>query len=387
MISFFRYFFNYILKSKTRQQLLLISVVGLVVSSMALFVLQAIMGGLQRNLIKRSKEVKGMAYAQIKHLDHNKQKKIFNELKGEFNFTPLIKLELLVKNEGFLAPAIIFGMHPEHIPSFLSKADQKGLILGSSLTQKIQGYRGDLINIISPAHVDSFLGDVPRQVSDDLSDIYYTDVEEANQFYIWTRSSLVQNLTRQKNFDSIYFFPKEGSSNYLAKIRYFAKENNLKLQTWEDKNSSLAWALRAESLVMLFLFISMSLLVGVAICSGYLIFLSRIKKDLASFWIMGMSKKKVLKLLSISMILTSFISILIGLGFGFALSLLIRKYAVYFMSDIFVDQHLPVYFSSFNIFSSFMIPFTIAFIFSMISLFLFIKEHKSFLPLVRSSSD
>ena len=64
-LQFFKYFLGFIFKTKTRQRLLLIAVVGLLISSFSLVVLQGVMGGLQNGLINRSKMALGHGYLDL----------------------------------------------------------------------------------------------------------------------------------------------------------------------------------------------------------------------------------------------------------------------------------------------------------------------------------
>ena len=74
--TLFKYFFFYIFKSKTRQKLLLLSIIGLVLSSFSLVIIQGVMGGLQKGLITKSKDVVGHGIIQLDNIQNKLQNQI-----------------------------------------------------------------------------------------------------------------------------------------------------------------------------------------------------------------------------------------------------------------------------------------------------------------------
>src|SRR5690606_9858362 len=106
---------------------------------------------------------------------------------------------------------------------------------------------------------DSLMGEVPRFVSDELSDYLYSELTEVDSFEVWVRLSMVQNLLRTEGINQIRLFgdiPPE----ILEKIENLKTEVPKKIVSWEKVNGALVWSLNLETKVMLFLFVSMSLL-------------------------------------------------------------------------------------------------------------------------------
>ena len=108
-IYFYKYFFGYIFKSKTRQRLLFIAVAGLFLSSFSLLVIQSIMGGLQSGLIARSKNVLGQGEMALGPEDNYEE--IFTTLRGEsLAFYPEYEIELMAKKGNFVSPVVLHGV-------------------------------------------------------------------------------------------------------------------------------------------------------------------------------------------------------------------------------------------------------------------------------------
>ncbi|MDA9793057.1 hypothetical protein N9B72_00595 [Bacteriovoracaceae bacterium] len=343
------------------------------------------MGGLQTGLIRRSKNIHGdfaLKYsggtveiqAILAWLDTNKIK-----------YYPEFEIEVILKHKSFVTPAIIRGIDfSKGTPKFLRGRDTKGLVLGADLGSKLNAYFESDIKIISPSHLDSMMGNFPRQVSARVSDFFISELIEVDSFQGWTRLSLVQNLVRERVPNYLRFFEGVAIEQIDGLLSTF--KDNLQLETWEKKNASLVKALRLETTVMLLLFISMTLLVSVSIISGYLIFFSKVKNDMLSFWILGLPKKNLFKLMRNFIFSIGFGTSLCGIMAGLVFLYLLSSFAPEFMPDVFVERKLPVNITVFGILSSFLIPFIVSVLFASIGLNYFKKENASFLKLIRGGS-
>lgn len=382
---FFRYFFGYILHAKTRQRLLFIAVVGLFISAFSLMVIQGIMGGLQKGLIGRSKSVHGHSIIQFSNPTSEDLHQLKEILRKEGTpFSSELEVEVMLKHRNLIAPAKIHGvdLSEDQIP-FLMDKDFNGLVMGSDLSGKLRVQIFDDLQIIAPGVTDSLMGEVPRFISEEVSDYIYTELMEVDEFEVWARLGLVQNLLRQRGINQIRIFD-EVPPEVKEKILAINTKESKRWLTWEDMNQALVWSLNLETKVMLFLFISMSLLVAIAITSGLLIFYSKIRRDLMSFWILGMGQRVLIKLCFKFTLILSAITCALGGIFGYGTLLLLEKFGHDLMPDIFIERQLPIRLDVTSVTLSLIIPFGISLIFSYFSFAHFRKENQSFVFIVRS---
>ncbi len=383
---FFNYFFHYVLKAKTRQRLLFIAVIGLFLSAFSLLVIQGIMGGLQKGLIARSKNVHGSHLIVFQEITAESLRDLKDVLRKEaVPFYSELEVEVMIKYKNFVAPAKLHGIDLEdERPSFLSEKDFTGLVMGSELASKIKAQFLDDVQVIAPGVTDTLMGEeVPRFISENLSDYLHSELSEVDDLEMWSRSTMVQNLLRKNGINQIRLFG-EIPQNVLDKISKIETTTPFRILSWEKMNESLVWSLNLETKVMLFLFISMSLLVAIAITSGLLIFYSKIIKDLMSFWILGMSQKKLVNLCFRFTLILSGITVIVGGIFGHITLKLLERFGHELMPDIFVERQLPVHLDFSHIVISLFIPFGISLIFSYFSFVNFRKENQSFVSIVRS---
>jgi lipoprotein-releasing system permease protein len=382
---FFSYFFKYIFFAKTRQRLLFIAIVGLFISAFSLLVIQGIMGGLQRGLIARSKAIHGSYLIQFETVTNESLEAIKDILRKEgVPFYAEIETEVMLKHRSYVAPAKFHGISlNDERPQFLQDKEFSGLVIGSELASKLRIQFLDEVQIIAPGVTDSLLGEVPRLVAENLSDQVYTELPEVDEFELWGRAAIVQNLLRMRGVNQLRIF-HELSPQLVHTIKNIHTEVPFRFLSWDDMNEALVWSLNLETKVMLFLFIAMSFLVAIAITSALLIFYSKIRRDLMSFWILGIPQKKLVQLCFNFVILLSAIICLLGSSAGYVTLKLLERYGHDLMPDIFIERQLPVALNFTHVSLSVFIPFGISVVFSYLSFLNFRKENQSFVAVVRS---
>ncbi|MCK5074033.1 MAG: ABC transporter permease [Bacteriovoracaceae bacterium] len=364
---------------------MLLAAFGLFISSFSLLVLQSTMGGLQHKLVKRSKRVMGNAILYLDNEDMKFARKVNGFLeKNSIKSVMEYEIELLLRNEKYPSPVVVHGIDENGpIPEFLKGVYLTDLVIGGDLAIKINLVdQGEKVRLISPSHVDSFMGDIPRTTSLFVDNIITTDVPEIDSFHTWTSLSVIQNLIRKIAVNRIRIYG-EVDFKKLKSSLYTLFGNGIEFKTWEEENNTLVWALRLETTVMVFLFVAMTGLVSLCITSGFMIFFGKIKNDMASLWIMGASKKRLERVAMLFINLLSAFTVLAGLFAGLVFLYLFDHYGIDVMPDIFIDRKIPVHITMKGIFISAAIPYAISIFFSMFSLNQF-KRQVDYLKHVRT---
>jgi lipoprotein-releasing system permease protein len=389
-LTYLKYFFFYIISAKNRQRLLILAVVGLFLSSFALIVLQSTMGGLQNKLMERSKAVLGRATLFYKSEPTDEHYiKLFSILdENKIRYSKEYEIELLLRYQTFLTPVIVHGLDQDGFVPELLRADLQttidnkkiDAIMPLDLAYKVGVAPPETLQLISPAHVDSLMGEVPRSQSIKIDRTVVSEVPEIDFYHLWVRLPLIHNLIQSRLINRIRIYD---DMDFKALRKIIPKEIDLK--TWEEENSTLVWALKLESTMMIFLFAAMSLLVSLCISSGLLIFFNKIKTDLASFWILGASFSQIERSTKYFLHLMSFASIFSGVIFGLVFLYLFDHFAPEIMPDVFVDRKIPILITMKGLLISFFVPYIISSIFVRFALVQFKREH-DLLDHVRSVS-
>ena len=289
--------------ARSKQKLLILALLGLFLSSFSLLVLQATMGGLQRNLQQRAKEVVGHGEFILKDQSPTFSLKIQKELwdAGVDNFREY-QIELLARRNSQLAPLIIHGVQWNNTPPPYLKGIEfaDSLTLGADIAYKLKAAPFDHIQLISPAHIDPMLGGIPRQVSEPLKKIISTGVPEVDSYHGWVRSSLVHNLIQEVRYNKIRHYTN--APRVVAQIAQ-QHQDRLFYRSWEQINQGLVKALRLESTVMTVLFVAMTFLVAISITSGLFIFYQKIQPRNA--WTLDFGGQRTTTALRLPMVYSS----------------------------------------------------------------------------------
>lgn len=373
-LTYLKYFFHYIVTAKNRQRLLILAVVGLILSSFALIILQSTMGGLQNKLMERSKKVLGRATVRIiADTPESEYQELINYLdKNHISYLKEFELELLLRFQTYITPVIVHGVDLSgELPPFLKIEGLKESVIPLDLAYKIGAVPPEKMQLVSPSHVDSLFTDIPRTQSFIVDKTFSTDVPEIDSNHLWIRLPLILNLIRSKSINRIRIY----SAFSLTDLKKILSLTTMSLKTWEEENSTLVWALNLESSVMIFLFAAMSLLVSLCISSGLLIFFNKIKTDLASFWILGASLFKINQSTKYFLHLMSFLSIVAGLLLGLLFLYIFDNMAADIMPSVFVDRRIPILITKKGLLISFLVPYCISWVFISFSLRQFKKEY------------
>ncbi|MFP5457875.1 MAG: ABC transporter permease [Bacteriovoracia bacterium] len=384
MNAFHRYFLSYLFRARTRQGILFLALAGLFLSSLALMVIQGIMGGLQRGLMARSKSYQGVGV--VRFYDVATEASAWAKVAPlEWSVSRELQAEILIRNGGQVAPLVIRGVdQTAFVPEFLQNKELTGLILGADLAQKLKTTFFTDVRLISPATTEALMGEVPRQVVLGVTDYLVSDVSELDSMHGWTRLPVVQNLLRIRGADRWRFYDAREWSEVQKKLH---GEESVRFVSWEEQNKTLVWALNLETKVMLALFGAMALLVSLSITTGLFLFFGKIRPDLASFWILGLSVKNIERLVLSFVIRLSGFVCATGVSVGVVFLLVLERYGHSLMPDIFVERNFPIEINLRLVTIAFMVPFLISLVFSFFSFIQFRRDNPSFIQLVRGSGE
>lgn len=342
------------------------------------------MAGLQEKRIGRSKLASGHSIIFIADQKHSLALEVQEFLKSKkIDSFVEHEIELLLKNENYIAPVVVHGIDTSHPPPpFLQGLIIKEGILSNMLALKVNLSLGEKFRLISPAHTNIIFGDIPRTATLYVSDTISTNVPEIDYYHLWVPLKVLQNLMRKRDANKIRIF-NEVDTDLLKEELEEKFSDSVYLKTWEEMNSTLVWALGLENTVMIFLFVAMTFLVSLCITSGLLIFFGKIKGDLASFWILGTSKKELEKGVAIFLSLMSVGAVTIGIIAGIIALKTLESYGVNIMPEEFVDRQLAVRITGQGIFISFVVPTLISMGFCFLTFSQF-KRDTNYLEYVRT---
>lgn len=386
MLFFIKYFISYVFQAKTRQGLIILVVLGLALCSFALIVLQGTMQGLQHSMINRYQNVEGAFFVTTIHNDEESSKmltKLHQSLKlRKIPHYPALVMELLLKQNEYIAPALLTAFDSSMPwPKFLEDQDQSGLILGADLGAKLKAGPFNNIKIYSPSHTIGMLGDVPQFVNEQVSGFMLSGFEDVDLIRAWSRLSMAQNLIRENIINQIQFF----DAKYLSEVQDMVApyQKYLNILTWKDQRQELMWAFNLETVVMIFIFTMMAILVSLTIISSCSLFLNKVQLEMFVFWLLGESSRKIKNGLFITFQAIIISSVASGLVLGLLALLYLDLKSPIIMPDVFLERSIPIVFDWKYTLLAFFIPYLIATVFVFWSLREFFTTQSSFSSLIK----
>lgn len=374
-------FFKLISNQKGRSTLLIISFCSIFISSFSLFILQSVMNGLQHNLKSRSKSWLGAKVYTFNEKVVNKEIfSTFSVAADEISFES--NLEGIVDLNGVISPALFRGIYWTNSDNVISK--NKGASLGFNLSIKAGVDIGEKILISIPHVVDEFFEDRPRVKSVFVENFFESNVSEVDEYHVFVKTNSLEDLTHVKGANLLRVFGDYDNLKVKSLLNKYGF-SNIQEFSWEKTNQSLVYALKLEKIIMIFLFSSLTLLISQAISGGFLLLFNRLKFDLASLWVLGISNAKLFSSSLSFFTIFSFALCLLGAAFGFFFSKFIEIYGGNLMPSVFVEKGIPIYITYESTFISIFIPFFIS------SFFLFgalkrVFEKQNHLTTIRTTS-
>ncbi len=223
-----------------------------------------------------------------------------------------------------------------------SAPDSQEVILGSELARMLGVFEGDTLSVIAPESLLLPPSETPKIERLRVTRIITTDVAEIDgQVLFYIRGKSLRRLSSQLSFRQGYEIWTT-TPYTLDPIRdIFRAFPEMTIESWQERNSALFYALRLEKTIMgTFLGLS-ALITGFSILSVLTLLISQKTADIQILKAMGLSQSALRKtFIQIGMYLSC-----LGLGIGFALglsaSLYIEKYPLNVLPDIYYDSQIP----------------------------------------------
>ena len=123
------------------------------------------------------------------------------------------------------------------------------------------------------------------------------------------------------------------------------KKNGWKVQSWAERNTSLFFALKMESLAMT-IFLSLAVLItSFSVVSVMVLLITQKRKEMGMLMAMGLSKRNTRKAFTLVGVYLSAIGVGGGVVVGCAVALIMDHFPIEVLPDIYYDSTLPAHLS------------------------------------------
>jgi len=277
--------------------------------------------------------------------------KKIKDINGIKAYSPFIYNQILLRSAKGIKGAVLKGIDTnssllEGIPDDFSKQKTTNdkiqipeILLGKELAFELGAAVGDIIFIINTGNKKNINGILPKMKRARVSGLLDTGLYEYDKTFSYMKIPDAQELLNFGNAITgidIWIDNLFEAKSYVKILEttigwpYWARD-------WIQMNKNIFTSLKLQKNVMFIIFSLIVLVAGFSITSALIMMVIEKTKDISILKAMGATNKNIRKIFIINGLITGFIGILIGIGFGFVISYLLKNYQ-------FIDLPEKVYF-------------------------------------------
>jgi lipoprotein-releasing system permease protein len=214
------------------------------------------------------------------------------------------------------------------------------VILGVDLARSLGIFEGDEVLLISPETLLLPKGEAPKFQKFRVRSLVSTQMPEFDSKLLFYNLDKFNRRMRSASRESGFEIRLKNAHEADA-VKAKLKDKGVNVQTWGDRDTSLFFALKMESLAMT-LFLSLAVLItSFSIVIVMVLLMSQKRKDIGLLMAIGMSVWRARLLFLRVGLLLSFLGILGGIVLGTTVALILDWYPMELLPDIYTDATLP----------------------------------------------
>ena len=315
------------------------SLIGIMLGVATLIVVMSVMNGFRTELVDRILGINGHLVVYEKNepyvSNYNQIINKISDIKNVIAVTPHLEGQALAKSKSIVSGVIIRGVNWSDLAAkkLLWKSltqltidnykNNKDIIIGYRLAQRLNVNVGDFISLISPNGMETALGILPIKKNFKIGGFFDIGMYEYDNNFIfipWKKAELFFSTKNIAHGIEIFLKDEKFTSSVSSNIKN-KLGNELLVIDWKKRNSAFMSALAVEKNVM---FIILSLIILVAafnIISSMIMLVQTKKSDIALMRTMGASKYVIIRIF----VLTGSIIGLLGTFAGTILGVVISS--------------------------------------------------------------
>ncbi|MCB0377209.1 MAG: ABC transporter permease [Bdellovibrionales bacterium] len=343
-----------------------ISIVGIWLGVAALVVVMSVMNGFNTSIRSRLLEVEPHLVVNFeeahsaKDVQNHPAYKDITALGDEAKSHIFASQDVILRtSEGYVQGAVAKGVSKERLGELLDYADRKAgrpdpelrakldnmepgeTIFGMGLADGMGLFRGDNVVLIPPESLLMPAGEVPKLSQGTVRGFLLTDIERVDNkmlFYLIDQSfPRLREVSGRKIGVEMWLKDPDRAPAIKGQLQ----RSGLEIETWEERNASLFFALKVEKLVVSVLVGLSTLIAGFSIISVMVLLLTQKKKDVGNLLAMGMTQSQTRKIfVDVGMFLSLF-GVVAGILTGMLLSFVINNFSQDVLPAFYEETNIP----------------------------------------------
>ncbi|MEM7645836.1 MAG: FtsX-like permease family protein, partial [Pseudomonadota bacterium] len=342
-----------------------ISILGVWLGVTALIIVVSVMNGFNRSIKDRLLEVEPHlvidveGVSDLKGLEaHPAYQKIQDQ--DVTLLAPKSHQDVILRtSEGFVQHAVANGVtrsrlrqlldyankkkYGENDPGLLEKIEklQSGeVILGVGLADSIGLFQDDSVVLIPPETLLLPAGEIPQLSQATVRGFLLTDVPriDGHSFFFIIGESFPRLKSSPSRKMGVEIWLKDPYQ--AATVKEQLNQEGVRIETWEERNASLFFALKMEKMVVSLLVGLSTLIAGLSIISVMVLLLTQKRKDIGNLLAMGMTRNQTRR---------TFVSIGLFLALAGVVGGVVTGVSSALFIDAFSKDVLPAFYEETNI--------------------------------------
>lgn len=223
------------------------------------------------------------------------------------------------------------------------------VLLGAELAQNMKVYEGDTLTLVSPEALLLPSGEVPPFEKVKIAGLVSTEFADIDQRLIFYNRT--PGLAKLRGSSQFHVGLEVRTPDYRQLSRYQEelRKRGAIVKTWEERNSSLFYALKLERIMVGVLNSMSALITGFSLIAFMALLITHKRKEIGLLMALGLSKSQTRRVfLSLGLILSS-VGIFLGIFFGVAAAVLVDKYSYGILPEFYYDRSIPADVSTYQV--------------------------------------
>ncbi|QDK37608.1 FtsX-like permease family protein [Bdellovibrio sp. NC01] len=226
---------------------------------------------------------------------------------------------------------------PQEIP------DEGEVVLGVDLAQSLGVFEGDFITVVSPAGLLLPPGETPKFERVRIKKIVTTSLADIDsQYLFYQRGKALKQLDNEglKKIGIEAWLSDESKIDSVKED--LLKFPDVQVETWEDRNGALLYALKLEKLTIGFFLGLAGMIAASSILTVLALLLSQKRRDIAILRAIGLSGRLTVRTFTQIGCMLSAIGVLTGVILGTGIGIYIEHNPINFLpQQIYYDASIP----------------------------------------------
>lgn len=354
---------KYVLTSKGSTLLVsLIALLGVILSVCAILLTMGVFAGFQHALKEKILSTSPHIVVSIPSEEHMQEyEEKLSRIKGVKKTYPVVIYQGILSKDGSLQSVSVKGMRPSDLLQkkgfFIEGTFKGGVLIGKGLADIMGVKVGQEITLVSPIGRITPFGFVPKVGNFRIDGIFQTGTFDQDYLTVIMSTSSATEFFGDKW--QLYGFEVYLQDPYKAQEikKQIEKElgNTLIVRSWIDLNKPLFNALQLEKVGIFFVLLLMVIVASFNITSLLFMKVKEKLKDIAVFRTFGMKKTQIAMVFLFQGMILGIVGSFCGLVAALSGGYLINEYRlVRVPADVYLMDHVPVFFEPSDVFITIM---------------------------------